>query len=227
MTPTTRITICGLRAAITRMMQQTIKMRDSGAHGPPSLYLFREDGHMLELYFEPCTMRRDVDDHPEPVYELIIKWHETQCGDDECGGYIDEQSPFVSAMARYHGTSGAFMTLDVVNSNLMSVCPPRDAIPYVYEAVQEMMALTMCENCDMNVLNTEEDAVCLTCIAGLAEDDLGIHMCGVCRDTCCAPIRKTRCCGQWIHKVCQRKCGKKCPFCRTTTLINQAGIQVD
>jgi hypothetical protein len=209
------VTHAGIRAAL-RVMIRACHGNTHTHRRTPSLYLYREDGRMIEVFVESGSMHQSEDD-TTPLYEITARWHETLDADDVDDACLYEK-PFVAAMNRQFGAPNATVSLDVVQENLRSAFRNDHCAARVLEHVRFLLSAELCE-CGRNIVAPDE-MVCLTCIASLQERDVAGHKCGVCHAACHAPIHKTRCCRQWIHIACHRKCGPTCPFCRAREECN-------
>lgn len=201
----TKVTEAGLRVALTRMM------------GAPKrnnrLFLFREDGRMIEVkLIDTGTVSQSPStSEPQPLYELVARWYETTMGEGETM-LDDADSKFVPAMTRFFGVPNPCLTVEIMRPDLTSFFKSQDSVPKCVDMLQRLLTLKLCE-CGINMIGDDE-CVCLTCAVGLEDKDIAKHMCGVCHDVCIKTIVTTECCGQWIHDVCRRKCWLRCPFCR-------------
>lgn len=195
-----RITKQGLRMVLLRMIGN---IHTNSVDLPFSLFLRREDERVIEVFLRKAYHRND-DEHR---YEVVVRW-DVEIDVDEYAGEVD---PYVRAMNRYFGNNISCVTLEIITDDLKDLTQ-KDAIPEIFRMVNKLLKLEFCA-CEFGMIE-QGDAVCFTCLVGLEQEDLSKHMCGVCHDTCNAPIEKTKCCTQWIHKHCSKKCGIRCPFCR-------------
>lgn len=210
----TKITPCGFRTVLERMMKNAQKKPTTNVlNVSSSLFLIREDGHMLAVSIEDQThIHRHYSTAPsENTFEIMVKWFETPGGEGD-DMHLDK-TPFVTALTRHLEEEAPCMTLDIVRSDLKSLLHPDECcVQKCFEKLTHLMALRLCE-CEAAMVD-ENEMICWSCMVGLEEKDMGTHMCGVCHEQCPAPIHRTPCCGQWIHCACHRKCGSVCPFCR-------------
>lgn len=201
---TSRVTEIGLRATLHRMMEHVQPGVTSAMW--TSVHLFRPDGHILKLALE-CP----VDD----MVQVALYWG---IGEDDT-----VLSPFLEAMDRCMmasllgaSASGApgRLVLATVDPQLQHCYTflGKDAVPHIYAAVQEALSCELCA-CGRS-MKPGGDLVCLTCMAECGPDDIAKEMCGVCHETCVAPIGRTECCQQYLHQACRLRCQRRCPFCR-------------
>lgn len=192
------ITLDGLRLAFRTMI------RNHERTPPPSLFLKRGDGHILEV-----AMRKLVryGEHETQRFEVVVHW--------DIENEMEELSPFVSALNRYMCSPASAYTVEVIDANLCAI-DNEDAAPKCFDVIKKLLTMEMC-SCDFGVVE-ENEVVCLTCLACLAEKDMSKHLCGVCHERCNAQIQTTKCCHQWIHTHCKQRCGLRCPFCRSVRI---------
>lgn len=206
---TTKITEVGLRETIKRLIATTQCPLCNDCHlgrrRSEEAHLFREDGRFLCLY-----VIRHIS-ATSNLYEVVVSWHDVDGVEEDAS----EISPFLNAMDRFMG-SNASETLAYVNERGITELGgnhQKDRIPCILNALHRALHAQLCP-CERNMI-ADDGMVCFTCSLSLTEEDVAMHLCGVCKDCCMAPIRKTPCCEQYIHKACYDKCHPKvCPFCR-------------
>lgn len=203
LTMASRITTQGIRIVLQRMIE-VIDKTSATTDMPTSLFLRRGDERIIEMFLRKAYRRNEEDRR----YEVVVRW-DVDCDIEEFG------CPFVRAMNRYFNNEISCTTIDVITDDLKDLSQ-KDAVPEIFRMLIKILTIEFC-SCEFGLVE-QGDEVCFTCMAGLEEEDLAKYMCGVCHDTCNAPIEKTKCCTQWIHTHCSRKCGIRCPFCRVVNV---------
>lgn len=107
----------------------------------------------------------------------------------------------------------ALSTFMGVSQNKICVALTDDHICIMYQKLKVALEAELCAGCGSNILPFDL-IECYSCMMQLSEADDNKHMCGVCKEVCCAKIEKTTCCQQHIHRVCSNKWGGDCPYCR-------------
>lgn len=206
---TTDITEIGLRETIKRLIASTDMpvccTFTTTSQRSEDAYLYREDGRHLTL----CVVRHRSNN--KNIYEILLSWHDL----DEVEDDMSQLSPFLVAMDRFMGFNRT-ETLAYTNEQ---VCMEgarhhQDAIPCMRNVINRALQAQLC-SCEKHMI-ADDWMVCLTCTMALTEEDMAMHVCGVCKEGCKAPIMKTPCCSQYIHKACWKKCNGSCPFCRAS-----------
>ena len=181
----TPITELGVRATFKRML-------DDMDRRSYSMYRFRQDGTEIQVF-----MLRDAND----MFEIRASWQAN-----------DHNEEFVMAMNRLYEPVSLSIRLATVRRNFAYSTNDSDAIPDITLKLTTMMVLELCA-CRKCMISDGE-LVCYTCMLGIVEEDMRQHVCGICYETCIAPIKKQSCCGQFLHRACSIKSGPVCPFCR-------------
>lgn len=138
-------------------------------------------------------------DEFEMRYRMTISWVPTT-----------HAIPNYWVQERFAQALSAFMN---ATNNTISMSLEAEIIPIMYKKLQMVLDAEMCSGCSTNVV-PQGLIECYACIMRLEKKDDNQHMCGVCKETCCAKIEKMSCCGQHIHRVCKNKWYGDCPFCR-------------
>lgn len=213
---TTKVSLIGLRQVLKRLMNTVKDKCDDCCNcnkQSDELFLWREDGNFLKLW----VVKNDpIKDENPCAYDVVVSWHdEIEQYEDDCNYELD----FSNAMNRYYNTHGhSTMTLAFMTEDCTFVYDnEKDAIPKIHSKLAKLLDQTLCY-CEKNIIS-DGHLVCYTCMMNLTEEDLDKHKCGICLNECLAPITKTTCCGQYIHKACVSKCKKKCPYCRSEKYV--------
>lgn len=189
------VTELGLRLVLKRMIEFAQQQMEQDVFEMVSAYLHRRDKRIIELR----VVALDEDD---TCFDIEICWQDNTGADDA----------FVTAMNQHFGTQDPWQLVASINDDLFFNGTTVDAVPKMLGAIRNMLSweLCACKRC----IVIDHEVVCFACMIGATPEDAKKHMCGICFESCVAPIQKTACCKQYVHRACLSQCGTTCPFCR-------------